>query len=101
MVHEALAPKLSSGHIDGDRKQRKARILPRLGLPTGFVDDPATDGDDKAAVLSGGHELSRVEQSAVRMAPANERLDPDGEASFQMHLRLIEQLEFSPVERVV
>src|SRR6266481_1978756 len=71
------------------------------GRPAGFVDDPAADGLDQPAVLRNRHELGRLDQSPIGMPPADERLGTDHGTGLQVHLRLVEQLEFPPAERAV
>ena len=58
-------------------------------------------GPDQAAVFGDRHELARLDQSPLGMPPADQRLGADDRAGLQIHLRLVEQLEFLLVERVV
>ena len=80
---------------------RRPAVLPRLRLPAGFVDDPAADRLDQAAVFGDRHELGRLDQAPIGMPPADERLGADDGAGLQVHLRLVEQLEFPLVDRAV
>ena len=48
-----------------------------------------------------GDELGRLDQAPLGMPPADERLGADNGAGLQIHLRLVEQLEFLLLERVV
>ena len=94
LLRNSTAEMLTATGIGG-----RAGVLPGLRLPAGFVDDPAADRPDQAAVFGNRHELRRAHQSSIGMPPADERLGAGDDAGPQVHLGLVEQLEFPLVER--
>ena len=61
---------------------------------------PAADRLDQAALLGDRDELARVEQAALGMVPAHQRLEADDLAAAQRDDRLVVELELVAVERV-
>src|SRR5579872_1236397 len=70
--------------------------LPRPRLTAGVPQHPFTDGDDQSGFLGDGDEATGCNETALRIAPADQRLRAVDAAGLDIHLRLIVQLEFVP-----
>ncbi len=69
-------------------------------LAAGALLDPAADRLDQAAVLGDRDELGRVEQAALGVLPADQRLEAGDLAGAQVDHRLVVEGELLAVERV-
>src|SRR4029078_6057647 len=69
-------------------------------LAAALADDPAADVDDEADLLGQRDERRRHEQAALRVGPADERLDGDRAARRDLDDRLVGDLELVPGERL-
>ena len=99
-LEEARTSKLDGRDVDRHEESAATASYHALGLPARFMENPEPDRFNQPAVLGHRHELGRFDQSAARVAPADQRLGADDAAGFQVHLRLVEQLEFLLVERL-
>ena len=95
------------GHLAGREVDRDverplvgAQLVPAERLAAGRLLHPAADRLDQAAVLGDRDELAGVEQAALGMVPAHQRLEADDLAAAQGDHRLVVQLELVAVERV-
>ena len=68
---------LAGGEVDGDveRALVGALLVPLEDLAAGALLDPAADRLDQAAVLGDRDELAGVEQAALGVLPADQRLE--------------------------
>jgi hypothetical protein len=74
--------------------------LPGDRLPAGLLEHPAADRHDRAAVLGERNEGVGADPAALRMLPAQQRLDAEHAAAADVELRLVLDLELATVERV-
>ena len=77
-----------------------ALLVPLEDLAAGALLDPAADRLDQAAVLGDRDELGRVEQAALGVLPADQRLEAGDLAGAQADHRLVVERELVAVERV-
>src|SRR5579863_311190 len=97
---ETLRTQFHRGNIDSNAHRRQALELPSLGLAACFAQRPIADGHNQAGLLRNGDEPRRLDQAALWMTPADERLDPGNRMRPQIYLWLIMQHEFALLERV-
>ena len=74
--------------------------VPLEDLPAGALLDPAADRLDQAAVLGDRDELGRVEQAALGVLPADQRLEAADLAGAEVDDRLVVERQLVAVERV-
>ena len=74
---EVAVGDLAGGEVDGDveRAGVGAQLVPFEDLAGGAVLDPAADRLDQATVLGDRDEVTRIEQAAAAVAPADQRLE--------------------------
>ncbi len=97
-VDEFRRRKLVSGHVHGHPQRWQAVLLPQPVLPAGLAQHPFADRTDQAGVLGQRDEVRRRDQAALRMLPADQGLDAGDQAAAQVHLRLVEQHQFGPLQ---
>ena len=93
-----LVTKLDGRNIHRDRHGKKTALQPELRLPAGFTQRPATNRHDQAALFRNRHKAPRVEQTDIRIKPANQRLDAGHLAGGKIDLRLVMQEKFTPLQ---
>ena len=93
---------LAGREVDGDVEWALvgAQVVPAERLAAGRLLHPAADRLDQAAVLGDRDELAGVEQAALGVVPAHQRLDADDLAAAQSDHRLVVQFELLALERV-
>ena len=89
---------LARGEVERDVGPQALRA-PGGGLRDHGVDDPVADRLDQPAVLGGGDELAGRDHPALRVVPAQQRLDGDGGAAGDLEDRLVVQLELAAGQR--
>ena len=90
---------LARADIDRERQVARHRIaLPGSQFHAGRGQHPAADIDNQAGFLGLLDEVGEVEDVAVRLAPAQERLGPD-HAAVAVELRLVVQDELPVAQR--
>ena len=77
--------------VDRDPQPRPPR-----GLRAGRVQDPLAERQDQAGLVGLGDEVLGIEQAALGMQPADQRLDPHDGPRRGIDLRLVDQLETRP-----
>ncbi|OIQ76602.1 hypothetical protein GALL_417180 [mine drainage metagenome] len=85
---------------DVDREHALARrrpLAPRRNARAGGVEHPLAELDDQAGLLGHRDELTRREQAAHRVVPAQQGLGPDDGAR-AVELRLVVQLELAELD---
>ncbi len=93
---EVALLKLARRHVHGHAEIRGAADLPRPGLLARTPQDPLADARDEADVLGEGNELARRQDALLGMAPADERLDADGNARREAQDGLVMKDELAP-----
>ena len=78
---------------------RQPGLAPRAMLQAGGAQHPDAERLDQAALLGERHELVRRHQPELRMAPAQQGLEPDDRTAVQLDLRLVEEHELTLLER--
>ena len=93
---------LAGGEVDRDVERPRVGALPVPldDLAAGALLDPAPDRLDQAAVLGDRDELGRVEQAALGVLPADQRLEAGDLAGAQADHRLVVEGQLVAVERV-
>ena len=76
-----------------------ALVLPRSQLSAGGIEHPLSERYDKARPLGDRYEDRRRNTATGGMVPAQQRLDPNDPARYQLYLRLVEKLQLAAVER--
>src|SRR5689334_25231109 len=76
----------------------RAQLVPLEHLAAGAFERPAADRLDQAAVLGDRDEVAGVEQAALRVAPAHQRLETGDLDAAQREQGLVVQLELVAVE---
>ena len=71
--------------------------MPLLHLAAGFKQHPAPDGDDAAGLFGDGDEFIGRDQSALRMLPADQRLEACQPPGFERHDGLILNEELAAI----
>ncbi len=91
LVGEARLGKPPLGEVDRDHERRVfgQPAPPARGLVAGLPQHEVVDGDDQLAVLGDEHELGRLEQAALRVLPAHQRLGSGHEAGGEVDLGLV------------
>ena len=81
--HQARVRQLDARQVDRDDKRRPdaAGTLPGACLLARFAKHPFAEGDDQAGRLRQRDEVVRLDEAALRMGPANERLHPGDRGS--------------------
>src|SRR5262249_60274814 len=79
--------------IHCDYVGRDALIAPLLELPASALERPAAKRRNRAGAFGHRNERAGADQPALRMAPAQQRLDAGNASRVQLDLRLVEQLE--------
>ena len=95
---------LGDRHVDCDGELGRQR--PAVTLPTGQVlarllEYPCTDRNDQAGLLGDGDEVSRNDQTVVRVLPPQQGLDADHQAGRQVDDRLVLNGELVVFERSI
>ena len=72
---------------------------PSAELAAGLVEHPGADRHDQAGVLRDRNEFGREHQSAARVMPAQQRLEPGEPRARQRDDRLVVDLQLVPFER--
>ena len=93
---------LAGGEVDGDVEGARvgALLVPLEDLAAGALLDPAADRLDQAAVLGDRDELGRVEQAALGVLPAHQRLEAADLAGAKVDHRLVVERQLVALERV-
>ena len=92
-------PQLALGHIDIEARHRLGRIGPCTHLPKAPGQYEVPDLCGQRSVLQGRLKGGRREQSAARVPPAHQRLQPAHNARAQIDDRLIKYLELAARQR--
>jgi hypothetical protein len=95
-----LRTQFRSRNIDSNAQPGQPGVLPGTGLPARFAQDPAPDRQNRAARLGDRNEFARLQQSALRVTPADQRFHAGDRAALQVDLRLIMQRELLSLNRV-
>src|SRR5207253_6044235 len=69
--------------------------LPQSRLDVGFAQHPLSYWDDQARFFGNGDKLRWRDQPALRVLPADQRLEPNYLAGVEPHLRLVIKLKLS------
>ena len=77
--------------VDTDLHRYRRAVVPPGGLVAGPGEYPRADRDDQSAVLGEGDELQWRQGAALRMVPAQQRLETDGRPAGQLDDRLVPQ----------
>ena len=96
-LHELLARQI---HADCQRQGWAELGLPGCHLAAGFAQCPDADRHNQAGLLGRRDEISRQDQSAIGVLPAQEALEAIQAAARELDDRLIVQLELAPVDGV-
>ena len=91
---------LDRREIDRHPQPVRAALLPCRRLQAGLLQHPAADRQDQAAVLGEWDEAVGTDPAALRMAPAQQRLDPEHAPAPDVELRLVFELELAARERL-
>jgi hypothetical protein len=81
------APELLGREVDRDRHRREARAPPGADLARGLGEHPFARRQDEPRVLQRRDEVGRQHHAALRVVPAQQRLDPVDAAVAQVDLR--------------
>jgi hypothetical protein len=92
-IGERPVGELSSRHIHRDTERASKGPASGCDVVAGGTQGDVAKRDDQARVLGNVKEGSRCQQSALRMLPAEQRLDADDRASFEVDDRLVEARE--------
>src|SRR6185369_10356295 len=84
VCNEFSRAQLDRRNVDRDPYRWQACVLPAAGLAAGFSQDPLADRYDGATLVRGRYEVGRSHESALGMAPADERLDADDRARIEV-----------------
>src|SRR5438067_3925155 len=76
-----------------------AGVLPGAVLAAGGAQHPGADRDDQPGLLGQVDETVRAHQAQVRVAPADQRLEPDHRAAAEIDLGLVIQFELVMQQR--
>jgi hypothetical protein len=87
---------LTGRDVDGDLERLAA---PARALGAGLAQDPRPDLGDLAGALGDRDEHGRRDDAQPRVAPAQQRLDPDEHATRQRDLRLVVEVELVARQR--
>ena len=84
---------LAVADVDADDQPGALRELAPLGeLRAGGLEDPAAERHDQAGLLGDRDELRRLDEAAVAVGPARERLEAGDPAGRGLHDRLVDDL---------
>src|SRR5437763_8364294 len=72
---------------------------PELQLPTRLLQHPTADIGDQPSLLGHVNEIAGSDKSALRMLPAEQRLDSHDAAGIERHHRLIVNSKLIPLQR--
>ena len=89
---------LHGGQVHRHTQPGMALGVPLAQLAAGLVEHPLADFDDAAVLLGQRYEQVRRYQLALRMLPANQRLDPGDAVLPVVDLRLVDQVELVALE---
>ena len=81
------------------RRSPRPAAFPGRALAAGLVQDPFVDRQDQARLFGQAQERAGRQQAALRVLPAQQRLDADDLVAAQIDLRLIVQHEFVARQR--
>src|SRR6185437_7942642 len=82
--------------VHGHSYRADAGHLPCSRLPARFAQHPFPNRDDQAGLFGHGDEAAGRDETALRVAPANQRLGAVDTAGLHVNLRLVVQLELIP-----
>ena len=99
-AHQAAVAKLHAGHVHRHLPGGAVGVAPAAHLRARLAQHPIADLDDQAALLREGDELVRRHEAALRMRPAQQRLDGLDLHILERQARLIIQREFLPLHRL-
>ena len=98
---EARLGDLAARDVDADPELRPPRMsaLPFARLPARFGEHPFAELHHQPGLFRDGDEEIGQEHAPARMPPARERLEPDHRAGVEIHDRLVEGDDLSPLDR--
>ncbi len=96
----ALLGELRTGEVDIDphRRAQRVGVAPDPDLPAHLRDESAADGQKQAIGLDERHEDPGRQDAAVRLTPANQRLEPGQAAGLEIDERLEVRQELVALE---
>src|SRR5687768_3339 len=96
-LDEVAVEKLLRRDVDRDARARPQAALPERSCFDRTAQRPIADIGDQAGLLCDLEEVRRRDDVAVRLAPAQQRLDRVRLERFETDFRLIQQLELTPL----
>src|SRR2546429_4956514 len=100
-LQEVALPELKRRQIHRNAQRRQTLELPGTRLAAALAHHPFTDRVDQPARFRQRNELSRRDESPLRMLPAQQRLDAVNSARGGVDLRLVVQLELLQRQRLM
>src|SRR6185437_7500186 len=92
-IEQIAPPELGRRDVDGHAQLREAAAPPLRALAAGLVQYPGADLVDQPALFRERYEIPRLDETSLRMSPADERLGAIDIAARGLGLRLVMQLE--------
>ncbi|MDQ3774896.1 MAG: hypothetical protein M3461_11300 [Pseudomonadota bacterium] len=89
---------LARGEVDGYPGAREALPAPGRGLLARAREDPSSDGYDEPGLLGDGDELRGGDEPALRVPPAQQRLDTGDRQGPEIEQRLIVQRQLATLQ---
>ena len=101
--HDVRVLQLLDAEVDAHRQRRVERelVLHDLRLAAALAQDPAADRHDQAGLLGERDEAVRLQQAALGVLPAQQRLEPADHTVLEAHHRLVVQLELVVGDRAL
>src|ERR1700737_2902144 len=90
VVDQLVIVQLTRGHVYREA-ERVALRVPFRALPAGLLEHPPPDWEDQRAVLGDRNEITRRDDAARAVPPADQGLDPDRAFRLQVEHGLIKQ----------
>ena len=100
LIGEVLEQELGGGDVDAHAQRLERRAVPAGELSDGLLEHPCADRVDQPRLLGDRDELPRGDRAARRVVPADQGLDPDDAPVPTGHLRLEQEHELVPPDRV-
>ncbi len=98
-LDQRLVVQLAGADVHAHQQRPAEPAVPGPSLPARLVEDAGADPDQDPAVLSGGDELERLYDAALRMPPADQRLHGDDLLAGDGDHRLVLEEELVVLER--
>src|SRR5580704_9943964 len=101
LTYQVREAELRGRKVDRDTQGARPALLPYAPLATRLIQHPFADGVEQAALVRDGNEVSRQQQAALRMVPANQCFGAVYPSGRRVNLGLVVQLELLPTQCLV